>query len=205
MIIAAENKKRQTTQDDVILYDEALCPPVLASSNAPEGVFLFNSVLARIEVKSTLKRDGVRKFVESSLEISSMKFSVGPGKRAPLDGPLNLLFAFSSDAKGGDDPNFEVRRLCKEMRDHGIDPYSGRVSMLCVPGKGFWKIGLNEMNAREWQCLESSDPSDHVAWFVGCASNSCFQQHALRQGRILLSELSPGLASIWIIPSRVSR
>src|SRR5437667_7939031 len=50
MIIAAENKVRQSTQDDIVIYDRSLAPPVLVSSNhAPEGVFLYNSVHARIE------------------------------------------------------------------------------------------------------------------------------------------------------------
>ncbi len=39
MIIARENKSRQHTQDDIILYDLSLAPPILASSI--EGVFTF--------------------------------------------------------------------------------------------------------------------------------------------------------------------
>jgi hypothetical protein len=46
MVIAAENKVRQFTQDDVIVYDRSLVPPVLAAADhASEGVFLYNSVL----------------------------------------------------------------------------------------------------------------------------------------------------------------
>jgi hypothetical protein len=74
MIIAAENKLRQSTQDDIIIYDQSLVPPILASVRAPEGVFLFNSVLARIEVKSTLTRGYAKAFVSSSLEIAALKF-----------------------------------------------------------------------------------------------------------------------------------
>jgi len=183
MIIAAENKKRQSTQDDVILYDNSLCPPVLASKNAPEGVFLFNSVIARIEVKSKLTRKDIRNFITSSQEIASLKFSVQEGCITELCGAFNLLFAFDSDAKGEDDCDFQIKRLYEEMEDSGLDPCNGMVSMLCIPGKGFWKIGQDKTASREWQHLDSADPRDHITWFIGCVSNSCFEQHAKRQGR----------------------
>ncbi len=183
MIIAAENKKRQSTQDDIILYDNSLCPSVLASNSAPEGVFLFNSVIARIEVKSKLTRENIRKFIVSSLDIAALKFSVREGCCVDLFGAFNLLFAFNTNAKGDDDPDFQIKRLCEEMEARKIDPRSGIVSMMCIPGKGFWKIGLANNKEKVWQRLNSSDSRDHLAWFIGCISNSCYDQHAYRQGR----------------------
>src|ERR1019366_1568850 len=80
MIIAAENPIRQNTQDDIIIYDKSLAPPILASTNhAPEGVFLLNSVIARIEVKSTLTRSDIRTFVRSSKEIAALRLTVQDG------------------------------------------------------------------------------------------------------------------------------
>ncbi len=183
MIIAAENKLRQSTQDDIIVYDQSLVPPILASVRAPEGVFLFNSVLARIEVKSTLTRRYVEAFVNSSLEIAALKFSVHPNCTPNLEAPFNLLFAFTSDSDGKDDPDFEVKRLHAVMGECKVDPKSGIVSMLCVPGKGFWKLGVGKNGDRVWLRLDSSLAYDHLVWFVGCVSNSCFLGHALRQGR----------------------
>ncbi len=70
MIIAAENKVRQATQDDIIVYDNALTPPVLVSRHhAPEGVFLYNSVIARVEVKSIVTRADIVSFVRASKEV----------------------------------------------------------------------------------------------------------------------------------------
>ena len=183
MIIAAENKRRDSTQDDIIIYDKSLAPPVLASNSAPEGVFLLNSVLARVEVKSTLRRKDAKDFVKSSLEIADMKFSVRPNCVSALESPFNLLFAFASDAKGGDDPDFEVKRLHEVMAECGVDPGWGIVSMLCVPGKGFWKLGIGDGGKRVWQRMNPTSASDHLVWFVGCVSNSCFSSHARRQGR----------------------
>jgi hypothetical protein len=183
MIIAAENKLRESTQDDIIIYDESLVPPVLTSANAHEGIFLFNSVLARVEVKSTLTRGYAKDFVKSSLEIAALKFSVHPNCTPNLEGPFNLLFAFSSDAKGGNDLDFEVKRLHEVMGECDVDPESGIVSMLCVPGKGFWKLDIGENGNKVWLRLDLSSANDHLVWFVGCVSNSCFFGHAKRQGR----------------------
>ena len=195
MIIAAENKKRESTQDDIIIFDKALVPPIMASNHAPEGVFLFNSVLARVEVKSTLKREDVKDFVKSSLELAEMKFSVHPSCESSLDGPFNLLFAFASDAKGGADPDFEVKRLLEVMAECGDSPLSGKVSMLCIPGKGFWKLGIGSGGKRIWQRLDSTSASEHLAWFVGCVSNSCFIGHARRQGRDPTHGLESGIGN----------
>jgi len=192
MIIAENNIKRQSTQDDIILYDKSICPPVLASNNAPEGVFLYNSVIARIEVKSTLTRDDIRKFIKSSLEISKLEFSVRPECPPGLQGAFNLLFAFNTDAQGEANPDYHLKRLIEEMVASKQDPVGGIVSMLCIPGKGFWKIGINN-NKRIWQRLGSDDPRDHLAWFVGCISNSCFEQHALRQGRMPSTGIEAGI------------
>lgn len=193
MIIAAENKLRQSTQDDIIVYDRSLVPPVLVSPNhAPEGVFLYNSVLARIEVKSTLTRSELGGFVKASVEIASLRHSVQPGFAGSLEGAFNLLFAYDSDAKGGGDVDYQLRRMIEVMREQGCDPLSGVVSMVCVPPYGFWKLGQSGGD-RRWQRLTLNNPIDSVAWFVGCVSNSCYLAHARRQGRDPTKGLEGGI------------
>ena len=200
MIIAAENKLRESTQDDIIIYDQSLVPPVLTSAHAPEGIFLFNSVLARVEVKSTLTRGYAKDFVKSSLEIAALRFSVHPNCTPNLEGPFNLLFAFGSDAEGRDDPDFEVKRLHEVMNECNVDPKSGVVSMLCVPGKGFWKLGIGKNGNKVWLRLDSPSANDHLVWFVGCVSNSCFLGHAKRQGRDPTLGLEGGIGNYLLSP-----
>src|SRR5208282_737330 len=160
MIIAAENRVRQATQDDIIIYDRSLVPPVLASSShAPEGVFLYNSVLARVEVKSTLTKADVGDFVSSSIEIAELKHSVQPGVKTAFTGAFNLLFAFSSDASGEVDSDFQLRRLTDCMKEQGRDPLCGVVSMLCVAKAGFWKVGVAD-GRRVWSRLSLNTPVD---------------------------------------------
>jgi len=115
MVIAAENKIRQFTQDDIIVYDQSLVPPVLAAAanHAPEGVFLYNSVLMRIEVKSTLTRDDIRSFVSPRWKSAICSTPCNLNARVRLDGAYNLLFAYRSDAEGKGDADFQLKRVTK--------------------------------------------------------------------------------------------
>jgi hypothetical protein len=194
-IIEAENLKRESTQDDIILFDKTLAPPILGSNNSKDGIFLFNSVLARIEVKSTATRGDMKDFAETSLEISKLNFTVGPNFRANYFGTFNLFFAFKSDSDPDNKkPNFELKRLIDVMNELNIDPLSGVISMVCIVGKGFWKIGLKEDGkSKTWQKLNSNDSLDQIAWFVGCVSNSCFNAHVQRQGRESDMSLESGI------------
>ena len=200
IIIAEKNKERNATQDDIILYDRSLSPPVMASTSAPEGVFLYNSVLARIEVKSEIKKAHISSFVDSSLEISKLKFSTRPGCKEGLFGAFNLLFAFKTDSTSNKDPDHELRRLISVFKEKNIDPTGGIVSMLCIAGSGFWKIGLKPNKTRVWQRLRSNDPRDYLVWFLGCTSNSCFEAHAARQGRDPKHGLEGGIGMYLVHP-----
>src|SRR6266542_2513158 len=74
MIVESRNKPRRSTQDDILVIDPTLAPPILANADGPEGIFLFNSVLLRIEVKSTINATGLSDFIEASAEVASMQF-----------------------------------------------------------------------------------------------------------------------------------
>jgi hypothetical protein len=200
MIIAAENRFRESTQDDIVIYDRSLVPPVLVSgTHAPEGVFLYNSVVARVEVKSTLTKADIRSFVVASMEIAELKHSVQPGFTGSMEGAFNLLFAYSSDAEGAGDENFQIRRVIEVMKEQGCDTLSGVISMVCIPPFGFWKIGLSNGH-RSWQRLSLNSPENNVAWFVGCVSNSCYQAHARRQGRDPTKGLEGGIGMYFPHP-----
>ena len=195
-IIAAENEPRKFSQDDIILYDKSLCPPVMASNNAPEGVFLYNSVLARIEVKSKLTAGDINNFIDSSKEISELKFSVNlnSGETSELSGAFNLLFAFDSDLTfEKEKQDKDLYRLLEKMDEKEVPRTSGIISMLCVAEKGFWKIGVDDSGNRCWQRLDTQQSEDYLVWFLGCISNSCFQQHCLRQGRNYEKSLESGI------------
>lgn len=194
-IIEAVNVPRQSTQDDIILFDRTLAPPILGANNTKEGIFLFNSVLARIEVKSTATRGHIKDFASTSVELSKLNFTVGPNFNRNYYGAFNLFFAFKSDADlENKNPDFELKRLVEVMTELNIDPLCGIVSMICIVGKGFWKIGVKaDGQTRTWQRLNSTKSFDQIAWFVGCVSNSCFMSHIQRQGRDPDNSLESGI------------
>lgn len=62
----------QSGQIDVILYDEQITPPILFTEG--EGVIPCHSVVATIEVKSTLTRDKLRSAVENARSVKLLKY-----------------------------------------------------------------------------------------------------------------------------------
>jgi hypothetical protein len=201
MIIDTNDQKRQFTQDDIILFDRSLTPPILATESlSSEGVFLYNSVLARIEVKSKVTRADLTAFVRSSLEIASLRHGVQPGFAGPaMFGAFNMLVAFDADASGAGKPDYQLTRLIEVMQDNKCDPLSGVVSMLCVAPYGFWKIGTST-GTIAWERLDPSEPERNLAWFLGCVSNSCYLEHAKRQGRDPTQSLEGGVGMYFPHP-----
>jgi hypothetical protein len=169
---------RPHTQDDVVIYDRDIMPVVLGSHGAKDGVFPFNSVLMRLEVKSTIRAQDVRDFVESSRDLATLRLIASRS----LTGPINmLLFGFNTDLKDGSG-NDDLARLTKTMVELSVDATSGVVAGICVAGRGFWK--LCEGGGREWRkARRSVDELDDLVVFLGCVSNTCFVRHAERQGR----------------------
>lgn len=137
----------------------------------------------------------MKDFCSTSLELSKLKFTVGSNFSSNYSGAFNLFFAFKSDADlDNKNENFELKRLVEVMKELGIDPLSGIVSMICIIGKGFWKIGLKpDKETITWQRLNSNEAVDQITWFVGCVSNSCFNAHMQRQGRDASKSLESGI------------
>ena len=172
-------------QQDIVIFDPLLGPAVSASPDRAEAVYLFDSVLARIEVKSTLTKPDLDAFVRSSLAISRMRLAVTEEIQRDMDegsrfvfGAFNLLLGLTSDVAKGR----ELDYLGESMRRAGIDPTSGVVSMLCIADRGFWPLGRRDDGTPAWKELAFTEPEDPLAYFTGFVSSSCFDQRASHQG-----------------------
>ena len=193
MIVEARNKSRKSTQDDILVIDPSLAPPILANVDGPEGVFPLNSVLLRFEVKSTIKREGLSEFIEASVEIAKMEFRKQPGCKSKFTHPLSILVAFKSDSSS-DELDYEFHRFCEVMKEKECPPaLNGFVSAICIVDKGFWFLGDFGKQTRSWCRLVTDSQEDRLAYLVAKASDIAFRAHAERQGRDPTQGLEVGI------------
>ena len=105
-IIDSTERNRHEGEDDVILYDREITPPIKMYSHSTNGVYHFNGVLGRIEVKSSLEARDYLQFVKRSEAIRQFKASVR-ADHIRLDAGYNYLFGYDSRAK----KKHEIRRF----------------------------------------------------------------------------------------------
>lgn len=188
MIIDCQNRQREHTQEDIVIFDESLVPPILVGSQEHEGVFPFDGVLARIEVKSTLNATELRKAIAAAAEIRDMRFATGiEGRIWPH--PITMLFAFDSDLILGGAPDAEYQRLMKLTSELGYS-YAGScsdvpspISVLCVVGRGAWAWAARQQESpHKWMMADMTLPHNEILFCLGLLSNSCYVLHAQRHG-----------------------
>ena len=195
MIIEAKNKPRKSTQDDILVIDPMISPPMLANIDGPDGVFHLNSVLLRIEVKSKITQKGFRHFINASSEITKMEFSKQPGCKAKFTHPLSILVAFKSDCSNDDWDN-ELRRFWKAMKKMKCAKPLGFVSAICIIDKGFWFLGGPAgKRIACWYRFVTERQDDRLAYLVRKISDFAFRAHIERQGRDPSQSLEVGVGS----------
>ena len=199
-VVSFRNHFRSKTQEDVLLIDRSISPSVLAKQSAQEGVFTRNSVLARIEVKSTLTTSGISDFKESCKQFREVKLDLTNEQIQYHDkneinySEINVLFAFKADAKKN-----SVLEWIRQIDD-------GSISMVCVADRGFWMITpTSDKKSYQWQEYSSSTddpPSERIAAFAGLMSNTAFNQHLRANGRNPSASLNGGLGqhfNSWVL------
>jgi hypothetical protein len=186
MIVDVFDRIRESTQEDIVVFDRSLVPPVLAHQTSPEGVFPVDGVLMRIEVKSTLTRAELRSSILAAAEIYDLRFSGTPSVSSFL--PISTVFAFASDLKG--EPSSELQRLLSVAEECGVyfkaqcHALPGPIASLCVVGRGAWTYGkLPSSPDSAWHQATVRREHDEILHFIGATSNTCFAVHATREGR----------------------
>ncbi len=195
-VISFSNSFRNKTQEDILLIDRSVSPSVLLKPHVQEGVYLRNSVLARIEVKSTLNLTEVRGFQDSCRQFQQVRLDLdnercNAGKINMQE--INILFGFKSSA---------TKETIFSWFSSVID---GSISVVCVPDHGFWRINRREKTNEEYeycweeyQCQTSDNhAAERLAAFVGLISNTAFSQHIAAQGRDRLSTLESGVGQYY--------
>lgn len=83
---------KQSRQVDVILYDEQVTPPILFSER--EGVIPCHSVVATIEVKSSLTREELKGAVENARSVKLLSYDYG---NIPFSGEVGFRRLFDEE------------------------------------------------------------------------------------------------------------
>jgi hypothetical protein len=201
-VIAFNNTFRSKTQEDILLIDRSISPTVLLKAQAQEGVYFRNSVLARIEVKSTLEVKHVRDYQKSCQEYSNIPLDLdeerynyminlenedkknndkkNEDKKIKV---INILFAFKSKA---------MKKTCFKWFSSTTDP---SISAVCILNRGFWmKTKIGDWSEYQCQLTDTAQmEAERLAAFVGLMSNTAFNQHMALQGRDRLSSLESGI------------
>jgi hypothetical protein len=203
MIIEPSNKLRGPTQEDILVIDSSIAPPILASATGPDGVFPLNSVLVRIEVKSTLDRKGISDFIDASLGVVNMGFSKQPGCKNNFAHPVSILVAFKSDSSN-DEWDWEFQRFLDVMKERKCPlVLSGFVSAICVVDKGLWLLKDFGGMERAWCRLDSDVKEDNLAWLIAQISNQAYKAHVERQGRDPSQGLEVGIGGFISSPPKI--
>lgn len=186
-VLSHQNAYRDKTQDDVLIVDRAISPSVLIKPHVQEGVYLRNSVLARIEVKSRLDVVGYNGFQKSCVEFRLLGLDIDNERAAAgliKIKELNLLFAFE----------------CCVSRDTLLkwlaSTTDGSLSVLCVLDRGLWKLTQNG-GWDEYECRTNRHEAERLAAFVGLVSNTSFDQHVSAQGRDRLASIEGGIGQLF--------
>jgi hypothetical protein len=149
-----------------------------------EGVFPFDGVLLRIEVKSKLTRPELKAAILAARDVASLQFCSPAERTATL--PISAVFAFGSDLVGP--PLAELERLMSVVAELDLDhkppctETPGPIGVLCVVGRGCWTFGRDDDTESCWSQAKIREPHDEVLHFVGCVSNTCFAMHRNRDG-----------------------
>ena len=191
IIHGIKEKKRKHNQDDILIYDPSLMPPLMASQSSDLGVFLYNSVICRIEVKSIINSSELKKFVTASQELCDFGFTVLPDHEKPkFFAPLNFLIALNSDLKVGEENKCnEINRLKKVYPDF----CNGTVSAMCILGHGFFMLRPNGNEKIQWYRANLETKKEQLGAFIGVLSSSISNERVKRTGRDPKKTLELGL------------
>ncbi len=193
-IIDSQDRHRHEGEDDVILYDREITPPIKMCHDSTNGIYHFNGVLGRIEVKSCLEASDYTQFVRRSRAVTQFRVDVRQELTGRIDGAYNYLFGYDSASRS----KSEIRRFSEASAKEQIDPLSGIASVLCVLGKGIYRL-QGDNSCIFWQVARADDsPARQLVRFMSMVSEMSLRLHVLRVGRRIEDSLEISMGNyLW--------
>ncbi len=165
-IIDSDGTRRELSEDDLIICDPGLAPPLLLSER--DGIFPVESVLQKIEVKSRLTREDMRQALCSATGVHKLKMLPPQADRIP-ERVVCAVFAYSSDMEGD-----ELNRMLECIQELKLESELPPIPMLCVVGKGTWFKASSDKPRFERGWVVAKPKSDHneIVMFVSAMVNT---------------------------------
>ncbi len=165
-IIDSDGRTRQLSEDDLVVYDREILPQLLLSER--DGLFPVESVLEKIEVKSRLSREELRRALRAAQELHELRMLPPQRSTAPVQ-VICGLFAYGSDVEGD-----ELARFRDCMDELGIPGAAPPVRIFCVVGKGTWFTAASDQPGFEpgWVLAQPRDDHNEVITFVSALLNT---------------------------------
>ncbi|MBI4492859.1 MAG: hypothetical protein HY690_08720 [Chloroflexi bacterium] len=150
--VIVDSKGRQSGQCDVIIWDDGIFRPLYSARGA--GIYLIESVVAVIEVKSTLKRDSIKQAMARTRDFKRMAILRPPTEERPNNYwgeepgilPISMVFGFRSDI-----PGCEKKRAEDVAAEEGVD-LPEYLQIVCVPCKTSW--AFQKDGSEQYACDE---------------------------------------------------
>jgi hypothetical protein len=169
-------------QQDVVIYDRRILPPVLFEETV--GIFPVESVLAAIEVKTTLTAVELRAAHDNAKTLLGYSYLSGERNRESgqpvfhaVEKVISAIFALNSDLTIGG--KTELERY-KELHAIGDPP----VRAICVSGRGYW------FYSGEWSYVPpDAEHQESLSFIVGLLETFA---------RVGLTRRRPGLVAYLV-------
>ncbi len=144
---------RLSPQQDVVIYDRRILPPVLFEGTT--GLFPVESVLAAVEVKTTLTAAELREAHENAAIVNGYTYYHGD-EESPrnVKHVMSEVFALDSDLAASGKTELERYREIDSTDDPPL-------RAICVVGRGYWFV-----YDREWRFEPPNDDHQEVLEFI---------------------------------------
>jgi hypothetical protein len=162
VIIDEIGSQRQVNEDDIVIYAPDLLPAILPL--VERNIFLLDSVLAHIEVKSNLSPETLEAAVKGAIAMDSLVSSY------PGDRETHAVFAYSSTAV----IKSELARLEEQISKQGWNKPNPPLSIICVDEKECYMHGSISSicgGSDTWYNLAPDAPNDSTLAFISCMAS----------------------------------
>ena len=173
--IVINSKGKQSKQIDIIIYDSEIIPPAILKQEA--GVIPVESVLATIEIKSTLTAKTLKNSILNGISIKELGFHPSVMRSVSLHNIPSYVFAFSSDLVGVN--KTETQRVIEVIDKYG-QGYHAPISVVCIVNKPYIYFSYdqnkeeNDPDKYKWDEIQSNNQHEEILRFISGILDNCY-------------------------------